>query len=318
MSQARRWCFTWNNYPEVEPIDPSTGLGGNITDDVWINALKKAKYKYLIVGKEVGDSGTKHLQGYMEFTSGKRFETLQKALVGVHWERANGNAQQNITYCSKGGEVFEDGDVSEQGKRNDLIEAMADIKIGMKELDFFETHPMVMFKYPRACDRYRTLCEKETRKGFNKKEVAVLWGETGTGKTRAAMECFPDAFIVSTTQTGLWWDGYDGEECVVFDEFRDNAIGLAIFLRFLDGYYCQVPIKGGSKTLMAKNIIITSNVDPQDWYAGCDRKSRAAMFRRFDEIIYFKANGDQIVQSSELEQLKHINPMAGPDVSSTR
>lgn len=301
--------------------------------------LKKAKYKYLICGKEIcPTTGTPHLQGYMEFASGKRFDTLQKALMQVNLRRAEGNAQQNILYCSKGdqshdefvqlkekgpnyglnAQVYEDGDVSEQGKRNDLVEAMADIKIGMKELDFFETHPMVMFKYPRACDRYRTLCEKERSKGFNKKEVSVLWGETGTGKTRAAMECFPDAFIVSTTQTGLWWDGYDGEEVVVFDEFRDNAIGLAIFLRFLDGYYCQVPIKGGSKTLMAKNIIITSNVDPQDWYAGCDRKSRAAMFRRFDEIIYFKANGDQIVQSSELEQLKHINPMAGPDVSSTR
>lgn len=331
MAQKRRFAFTWNNYPTEKGKNK---FGKEEEDEAWMKCLKDTKYKYIIIGKEVAPTtGTPHLQGYFEFKSGKRFDTIEKICKGIKLIPAKGNAKQNRDYCCKGeqskeeweefgingpnyglnADTWEDGDMSEQGKRMDLEEAMSDIKSGMKELDFFETHPMVMFRYPKACDRYRILCEKDRMKGFNKKEVSVLWGETGTGKTRSAIELFPDAFIVSSTQTGLWWDGYDGEETVILDEFRDNAVGLSQLLRILDGYYCQVPIKGGSRTLCAKNIIITSNTNPQSWYHGCDKKSRLALFRRFDTILFFDSDGEIKEESRELLEPKRFNPMATDD-----
>lgn len=302
--QARSWCFTW--------------FTDTTKDEVWQPALRKLKASYIIAGKEIcPTTGRQHLQGYAQFKSGKRFSTLVKALKGPHYLVAKGNAKQNYEYCSKEGEFWEEGEVSEQGKRMDLEVAMTDIKAGMKELDFFETHPMVMFRYPKGCDRYRMLCEKEKMKGFHKKEVFVFWGKTRTGKTKGALEIEPDAFIVSSSLTGLWWDGYDGETEVIMDEFRDSSCALSQLLRILDGYYVSVPIRGGAKTLCAMRIIITSNVDPQKWYEGCDRESREALFGRFDKVLEFKTEDDIIECPTVLKPIRKIDPMAGYEDSDT-
>ena len=52
VSPAKAWCFTLNNYND----DDIKYLGSNVP------LFEKA-----IVGKEVGDSGTPHLQGYIKF-----------------------------------------------------------------------------------------------------------------------------------------------------------------------------------------------------------------------------------------------------------
>ena len=48
---------------------------------------------------------------------------------------------------------------------------------------------------PRACGR---------------REVRWYWGASGTGKTYAAQEEFPDAYVKSSADK--WWDGYDGHK----------------------------------------------------------------------------------------------------------
>lgn len=51
------------------------------------------------------------------------------------------------------------------------------------------------------------------------KEVYVFWGRTGAGKSRRAwQEATLQAYPKSPTS--IWWDGYQGQENVVIDEFR--------------------------------------------------------------------------------------------------
>jgi len=93
ISPAKRWCFTWNNYPDgaVSSIVP----------------VLKALGAF-IIGREVGEGGTPHLQGYVEFSSKKR--ALSVGLPkGIHWEKAKGSRAQNIAYCSKDGDYVHDG-----------------------------------------------------------------------------------------------------------------------------------------------------------------------------------------------------------------
>lgn len=92
--QGKRWAFTFNNY--------------NGDDwDVGLKVLTKMATNF-IMAKEVGDSGTPHIQGYVEFKINRRLSVLKKMWSNkIHWERAKGNRQQNIDYCSKEGiEVF--------------------------------------------------------------------------------------------------------------------------------------------------------------------------------------------------------------------
>ena len=93
VSPAKRWSFTWNNYPA-----DACGSKGPLVP--LLNSLGK-----YIIGKEVGESGTPHLQGYIEFN--KKVRALSVGLpVGIHWEKSKGNRTSNIAYCSKDGDYI--------------------------------------------------------------------------------------------------------------------------------------------------------------------------------------------------------------------
>lgn len=85
--RCRKWCFTLNNYTELEFTQlPKTFSG--------------AKY---IIGKEVGENNTKHLQGFVAFKNTKAFSKVKKLIPRAHIEKAKGNDRQNYDYCSKDG-----------------------------------------------------------------------------------------------------------------------------------------------------------------------------------------------------------------------
>lgn len=113
----------------------------------------------------------------------------------------------------------------------------------------------------------------------------VFWGATGTGKSRQAWEeAGFDAY--PKDPRSKWWDGYNGHEHVVIDEFR-GAIDIAHLLRWLDRYPVTMECKGGSLVLVAKKFWITSNVHPREWYVGLDPETYEALLRRI-EIIHFE------------------------------
>lgn len=92
-SKKRMWCFTLNNYTDND----LTTISQWITTD---------RCKYGIVGKEIGESGTPHLQGYIHLIKPVRFTSLKKFLPNAHWEPAKGTPAQNKQYCSKDGNIF--------------------------------------------------------------------------------------------------------------------------------------------------------------------------------------------------------------------
>lgn len=85
--RSRGWCFTLNNYTEEEYE--------NIKSNLHSNTIK------YIIGKEVGENGTPHLQGYCYYKEGKTFKYMKTINERIHWERARGNPSQNYEYCSK-------------------------------------------------------------------------------------------------------------------------------------------------------------------------------------------------------------------------
>lgn len=116
---SNRFCFTLNNYTEEE----WTQLHQLLT------AIAPS-LRYAIVGKEVGASGTPHLQGFISCHPRlllarkgtiKRIKELFPSLKRAHLEPSFGSDAQNKEYCSKENVVFETGIVDnspgEQYKR---------------------------------------------------------------------------------------------------------------------------------------------------------------------------------------------------------
>ena len=50
----------------------------------------------------------------------------------------------------------------------------------------------------------------------------MLWGPSGTGKSRFVAARWPDAFWKAPESK--WWDGYSGHETVVLDDFKDYGM----------------------------------------------------------------------------------------------
>lgn len=289
----RNFCFTWNNYPED-------------CDDFLEKARDDHNITYMIYGFETAPTtGTPHLQGYFEMKNAKTESALRKKLPGIHITVAKGDALQNRDYCGKGQQskeeweklgangpnyglnaaVNEYGTAKEQGKRNDIETAMRLIKEGKSDLELFEQCPGVAFKYPKGCEKYRLLLEKKDNK-WKKKDIRIYWGTTRTGKTRSAMDEFPDACRLCSGNTGLWFTGFDGEKQVIIDEFR-GQIPIGQLLNYTDGYPCVVPLHGSQRRFHPDVIIFTSNVNPKEWYPNCDTASRDAFFARVTEIKVF-------------------------------
>jgi len=114
------------------------------------------------------------------------------------------------------------------------------------------------------------------------REIFVYVGPTGTGKShRAWTEATFDAFPKDPRTK--FWDGYQGQEHVVIDEFR-GAIDISHMLRWLDKYPVIIEVKGSSAVLKAKKIWITSNLDPTLWYPDIDQQTLAALVRRLQIV----------------------------------
>ena len=131
--KSSRWVFTVNNW---KPDDEDT--------------FQNLDCKYLVYGKEVGDSGTPHLQGFVTFRGQKRLSALKKVHQTAHWEVAKGTSPQAAKYCKKDGDYFEKGDTPSQGKRSDL-QLVADlIKAGTSIQEVADEHPTTYMKYGRG------------------------------------------------------------------------------------------------------------------------------------------------------------------------
>ena len=274
---AKHWCFTINNYTDEEYMNLLT-LGSGIPSE---------QIKYLIIGKERGESGTPHLQGYICLVKKKRLNPVKK-IVGAraHLEVARGSPAQNVQYCSKEGDFVSFGHVPDGQGGHGSTDVFADVKelAETGNLDAIrERHYGTYLRYQSAIKRDIARYGRSKRDGAP--EVLIYWGPTGTGKSRKAYEENPDAYW--KPYGTKWFDSYDRESCVIIDEFV-GWLPITLCLRLCDRYPLNVETKGGSVNFVASRIIFTSNLPMEEWWPNARPEHLAAFKRRVTEIIEFK------------------------------
>lgn len=254
--RGRYWCFTLNN-PTAEELE---ALGKAVRDS--------EACTYLGYGREVGECGTPHLQGYVEFSAKLRLGGVRKfnGFGRMHLELRKGTQKEAIDYCQKDSSdsnpyiSFGKPVVSKQGRRSDLLSIQEDIQAGKSDEYIADTYFGTWVNARKSLQAYRALKNKRSARDIR---VMVLIGAPGTGKTRLVFEHEPDLFI-SPTDNLQWFDGYDGEQALLIDDYR-GAGDYSFLLRLLDRYPVQLPCKGSFTPLGATRIYITSNMDPTDW-----------------------------------------------------
>ena len=96
----------------------------------------------------------------------------------------------------------------------------------------------------------------------------MRWGKAGVGKTRYVWEKHGCALyaLVDDSNGKVWFDGYNGEDILLIDEFTPEMVPYNYFLHLLEGYKLRLPVKSRFTYANWSTVYITSNWHPKDWY----------------------------------------------------
>lgn len=290
---CRNLCFTLNNYTDEE----ESFLQNN------------EFFKYIIYGKEIGESGTPHLQGYVEFTTRIRFNTIHQWNVRIHWEHRISTAENAATYCKKGEQskeewnihhsngpnfgknaiIFEKGIRSSQGKRNDLVTLKNEILSGKKTVEqIAEENTSAFHQYGRTLKELEIIRFKKNRRNTMTKGF-WYFGKSGIGKSYDAFHNFGTYYTWSKTSSRDnpfgFQCAYQQEPTVVINEFR-GGLPYDCLLELVDEHPLTIPIK--NKTALhfnSQNVVVTSALPPWEIYKNRHKEDSLDQFaRRF--VIY--------------------------------
>lgn len=213
------WCFTLNN-PRTKDRE----------------RIQKWQYDYLVFQLEVGEEGTPHLQGFVQFAKQHRLSVLKKLDQRIHWEPRRGSAIQAAHYCKKPEPdctckhcdgvpriypqyIFENGDISAPAS-----ERLATVAKSLKYKGLTKTIESYPTHYIRMKAGIEGLATFYSPVRQWRPVVTVLWGGPDLGKTRYALKG-PTPYVLAVFGKGTDFFGDyrpDYHETLVIDDFYSN------------------------------------------------------------------------------------------------
>jgi len=194
---SRSWCFTLNN--------PTTPFA-----EEW---MRNENIKWGVWQMEVGQNGTRHLQGVLTMTAPRRLAYMKDIVPQAHWEKRRGSVKEAVGYVTKedtresGPYAVENGVLLTDESRDVLILKLLKVKVNRSDelmeikskLDsgtvtveqIAEEHFELWVRNFRAFEKYQLI---KTKPRNHEVEVHVIQGPTGTGKSKWCMDNYPSAY----------------------------------------------------------------------------------------------------------------------------
>lgn len=250
--------------------------------DVVLTYMRKLKPNYLVACKETAPStGHVHFHVYVQFPNCRRLSL--KKLEGAHLEICRGSPEQNEAYVKKDGEIIaEEGELRRCSKWS--------IK-GFKEMSKEEREdlPPQMYNIVQKMNDAENKKMKGTDYYKGKINVYWYWGESGSGKTRHAVQEIGEREFNEVKYDGNFWHGVtEDTDIALYDDWRDGHMKPTELINFIDYNRHVMNVKGGSIRNNYKEIYITTLQDPEKIYANVPEETRKQWLRRIKEIIKFE------------------------------
>lgn len=274
MSRWRNVCFTVNN-----PTDAAIAWPSNV--------------HYGVYQLERGNNGTRHWQGYAEFSTPMRLEALKRWLPTAHFEGRRGTKQQARDYCMKEDTRIEgpwehgDNNWAEQGKRNDIIDMRDAIAAGATREEINEQHTLASARAMRLRDELLNDAKKArqlkvdivTLRPWQVDIVCTIYSPVdtrsvywyydpvgNTGKTHLATYLV-DQFDAFYTNGGKGVDicyAYEGQRVVIFDYVRDaeTFVNYAVIEQIKNGILFSSKYASMMKRFDHPHVFIFANFFP--------------------------------------------------------
>jgi hypothetical protein len=283
---------------------------------------------YGVFGKEVGDSGTPHLQIYFELKGQKSIRQIRKltppAIANIA-TRHDPLPKGAAGYCKKGekkeeekpeegwsayfetphptfnGFEFGKENISSPGMRTDLVKAADQVKSGEKSVrELRKENPMLAHQYGRVLQEVENDTQRLKFRCGEMTTCTWIHGLPGRGKSHAAFmdEC---ASIGGYHPDKVYdWDleqefqcGYEGQEIVIINEYKGpHQIKYGVLLKLVDKWPMKIKRKNPLAALQftSKHIVITSIFHPTEveW----NLNSKDDLDQLLDRIVVKKLEGE--------------------------
>lgn len=253
--------MTLNNYAEAD-----------------IEVLKAApSLKYCVIGREVGEQGTPHLQGYMYFELKRSLAQLKTLMPTAHWEISRGTVAENYAYCTKDGNFVEQGVMpATQAEKGAKGAARIKELWTLAKRGEFESLP------PQQIKTWEYISMKYGPRVQDRPILKNLWvtGPSGCGKSSLIRSKWTSLYLKNLSK---WWDGYSGENAVVVDDLDPEhaKYNMAYYLKIWGDHYAfNAEVKGGMLFIRPDFVIVTSQYSIEDCFPD-DVESQTAIRRRY-------------------------------------
>lgn len=297
--QGRKWLLTVNN-PSEKGLDHRA---------VQAILMDFPSILYWCMADERGE--TYHTHIFFALEHPMRFSTIKRRFFSTaHIDRAEGTAAECRAYVQKSGK-YKDSNKSEtsvpntfqewgelpvecQGERNDLKKLYQLIKDGLSDYELLEQNPDYMLNLDKIERARQAVREQQYRETFRKLEVAYIWGQTGTGKTRSVMEKHSYSGVYRVTDYLHSFDSYAGEDVLLLDEYNSN-FKIRDLLNYLDGYPLMLPARYSNRVACFTKVYIISNLCLSKQYTneqGNSPETFAALLRRIHKVVHYTAPGE--------------------------
>lgn len=250
---------------------------------------------YGIVGEEVGEAGTPHLQGYIQLSRASTMSALMKRLkkagIKCNLSVAKGTYEQNVKYCSKDGKVHLWGIPKAQGKRCDMADCRDMIKDKKTDEELVDVYPGQWIRYHRSFNVLRKMYRDKEFLAERKEEMQemtlrdwqenavekllrqdnreVLWvldatGNSGKSFLASWLGCIKGAFEVTSGQTKDIAYAYEMQRIVVFDFSRqkEEYVNYGVIEGFKNGVLFSPKYESRTLRFKPAKVIVFSNWEP--------------------------------------------------------
>lgn len=82
------------------------------------------------------------------------------------------------------------------------------------------------------------------------------------------------------------FDTYDGQDVIIFEEFR-GGLKHGDMLNYLDGYPLLLPCRYFNRQACYTKVFIITNIPPDEQYLNVDGESRQAFYRRIHKVLRY-------------------------------